>query len=231
MKFSTEPGGHPDFERTAGQDDIGCGITQDRLASDHKPGFQASNGIGQRILVNGVFDHCISPWPYAPSMVVVQGESSFESWYHTDPQHSKEVDGALTLIEAPAGSGKYVYDSTAFFPIDNQGWGNSPGQQHNYSFTTEIHLLFGYVRGQKFTFRGDDDLWIFVNNTLALDLGGCHNALQGTIDFDAQAADLDITPGRVYPMDIFHAERHTMASNFRIETNISCFQPVTYDVR
>jgi fibro-slime domain-containing protein len=29
-------------------------------------------------------------------------------------------------------------------------------------------------------------------------------------------------------MDIFHAERHTVQSNFRIETSIACFQPVLF---
>jgi fibro-slime domain-containing protein len=40
---------------------------------------------------------------------------------------------------------------------------------------------------------------------------------------DQQAAALGITPGHSYPMDIFQAERHTTASNFRIETTIDCF--------
>ncbi len=47
----------------------------------------------------------------------------------------------------------------------------------------------------------------------------------GTIDFDAQAADLGIRAGGAYSMDIFHAERHTDDSNFQIETNIACFIP------
>ena len=115
-----------------------------------------------------------------------------------------------------------IFDSNAFFPIDGQGFGNTPGQPHNFHFTTEIHLKFKYEAGQKFTFRGDDDLWIFVNKKLALDVGGSHQALLGTIDFDAQAALLGITAGGEYQMDIYHAERQTTESNFRIETNISC---------
>ena len=62
-----------------------------------------------------------------------------------------------------------------------------------------------------------------MNGKLALDVGGQHEALEGTINFDQQAATLGITPGVAYPMDIFHAERQTTASNFRIETNIKCF--------
>lgn len=155
--------------------------------------------------------------------------ATFGQWYTDVPDVNVNVPGELPLTETPEGSGIYVYDNSAFFPIDGQGWGNTPGQSHNYHFTTEIHVEFKYQAGQKFTFRGDDDLWIFVNGKLALDVGGLHQALTGTIDFDLQAADLGITPGGVYRMDIFHAERQTAASNFRIETNISCFEPV--DVR
>ena len=115
-------------------------------------------------------------------------------------------------------------DDPDFFPLDGLGF-NEVTDGHNFHFTTEIHVMFSYQLGQRFTFRGDDDLWIFVNGRLALDVGGLHQALEGTIDFDAQAAALGIMPGGRYRMDIFHAERQTLESNFRIETNISCFEP------
>jgi hypothetical protein len=35
-----------------------------------------------------------------------------------------------------------------------------------------------------------------------------------------------VAKGGTYPMDVFQAERHTSASDFRFETNISCFTPV-----
>ena len=95
----------------------------------------------------------------------------------------------------------------------------------NFLFTTEIHVQFRYSAAQKFTFRGDDDLWIFVNGQLALDLGSMHGPEEGTIDFDAQAASLNISVGNRYAMDVFHAERHMRGSNFKITTNIACFTP------
>jgi fibro-slime domain-containing protein len=166
-----------------------------------------------------------APWTITPPTYSIKDGSSFAQWYTTVANVNMEVPGELMLAETAPGSGVSVFDSAAFFPIDNKGFGNTPGQTHNYSFTTEIHVRFTYQAKQKFTFRGDDDLWIFVNNKLALDVGGQHQALEGTIDFDLQASALEITVGSTYSMDIFHAERQTTDSNFRIETNIKCFEP------
>ena len=60
----------------------------------------------------------------------------------------------------------------------------------------------------------------FVDGRLALDLGGLHPAIEGSAVMDS----LGLTVGVTYPMDIFHAERHTDESNFRIVTTIECFQ-------
>jgi fibro-slime domain-containing protein len=234
-----------------GWNDIGCGLVEPKLGSDNKPvaytampdikeGTQVPLGVGrQQRTVSGPgcwtaanptptgvcgIGTC-APWTITPPTYSIKDGSSFAQWYNTTANVNLEIPGELMLAETPPGSGISVYDSTAFFPIDGQGFGNTPGQTHNYSFTTEIHVRFTYQAGQKFTFRGDDDLWIFVNNQLALDVGGQHQALEGTIDFDGQAGALGITAGGIYSMDIFHAERQTTDSNFRIETNIRCFEP------
>jgi fibro-slime domain-containing protein len=89
-----------------------------------------------------------------------------------------------------------------------------------------MHFEFPYRGGEVFTFKGDDDVWLFVNGRLAIDLGGVHGVMTGTVDLDQSAASLGITPGQTYRMDIFHAERHTWASNFRIETTLACINNV-----
>ncbi len=236
-----------------GWNDVGCGLVNAQLGPDGRPvlftgtpdtenpGMVLPSGVGYRQRVvsgpgcwtqenpnpTGVCNvgTCV-PWKFAPPVSEIGSPTTFGQWFTDVPNVNMTIQGSLELTETPPGSGIYVYDTDAFFPIDDEGFKITPGHAHNYHFTTEIRVKFTYQPGQKFTFRGDDDLWIFVNGRLALDVGGLHQALEGTIDFDLQADTLDIVAGQTYQMDIFHAERQTDQSNFRIETDITCFEPV-----
>jgi fibro-slime domain-containing protein len=223
---------HPDFEMAFSGDTVRVFLVENDLGTDFLPVFnpEVDPLSGHRGDGIGCDPTQIQSCQYFPKEPVITSATSFADWYHTDPAGTvnKEIPGAITLKDA--GGGLFVFDSNdtgGFFPLGvNEGLGESPaGRGKNFLFTTEIHLNFGYVAGQTFDFSGDDDLWIFVNGHLAMDLGGMHNPADGTIDFDAQAAALGIRPGATYRMDIFHAERHTSNSNFKFTTNISCFTP------
>lgn len=181
---------HPDFEDFLGNDP---GIVKNDLGGDNKPVYAGSGG---------------NP--------TTTNQTNFDQWF-------RDVDGVNKAFTHPIALSKtgavFTYENNSFFPIDSKGWGNE-GHPHNYHFTYELHTSFLYAGGETFTFTGDDDLFVFVNKKLAIDLGGVHGSMTGAINLDADAGKLGLTKGQIYQLDFFFAERHTVDSHFRIDTTL-----------
>jgi fibro-slime domain-containing protein len=212
-------GGHLDF----GADVSGrvvTGMVQPMLGADRKPLM-------------------VEPTPQASSLSTA---ANFNEWYHDSPR-SKVVNDTMTLRRQSIGT--FVYDhsgewsdtppagwtSPPFFPLDDRGWAAPPDGpeishladcfadkiKHNYSFTSEVRYWFEYAGGETLQFIGDDDVWVFVNGQLAVDLGGVHSAASGSVTLDPPTATrFGLTAGRIYEIAVFQAERRLCSSSYKL---------------
>ena len=129
--------------------------------------------------------------------------------------------------------------SLQFYPIDGLGYdailgdttdktntsGNGVRPEHpNGSYTLRGEAQFVYQEDLYFEFSGDDDVYMYINGVLALDLGGAHGICTKRVNLKDVAAKCHLTPGEVATFTFFYMERNSDASNFKIETNMELLQ-------
>ena len=147
-------------------------------------------------------------------------------------------------------SSSALQDKHGFFPF-NETSSSGSANTYNYGFGAKLEFNFrltkdGTVKDNKgndvpieFQFSGDDDVWVFIDGKLALDVGGAHSPATGTLNFntlkatvsDVKASAGDGSPATVtdftlkgektaeHTLTMFYMERGMWESNMKVTFN------------
>ncbi|MCZ6835373.1 MAG: fibro-slime domain-containing protein [Planctomycetota bacterium] len=174
----------------------------------HSSGVQVIDQCGEeledRIGVIGFF---------APGAVT--SEATFNQWYNDVLGTNLSQVHTITLTRN--WEGIYEVSLPEFYPIDDRLFGNE-GKSHNSYFTYSFNASFTYIAcsGQFFEFAGADDVWLFIDGELGLDLGGVQPGVSQIIELER----LGLTDGQTYALQFFYAQRNPSTSRFSMRTNV-----------
>lgn len=259
QSYSSGPpvSGHPDFGTYCCDDSLqkGKGVLRSTLDTNHKPVWAGPDPVpdpkqlfftGKTYFdqwyrdvsgVNQTFYENLTLLQNATSKTTYAMNSDTDTpWYDLCGFFPLD-DLTKPLVDQNTGQAvTYHYDQgqpddRTCHAYQGLGFGNS-WANHNFSFTTELRYWFQYQGTEKLKFTGDDDVWVFINGTMTVEMPGTHNRSVGTVILDASngsaqvgygetpssyaTVDLKMTIGSVYEVVVLQAERWCCGSNYML---------------
>lgn len=125
--------------------------------------------------------------------------------------------------------------SAAFYPLEGLGYEQDGllkktsaidnSRNGNFTLRGEAQFVYNEADNLYFTFKGDDDVYMYINGVLALDLGGAHGSNTKTVNLNELDADkYNLVDGQIATFTFFYMERCSDASTFAIATNMKLAQ-------
>lgn len=174
---------------------------------------------------------------------IILKRDSANGYYYMEAYNTDR--GAVVYDEA----NKSIYNGTSgtankfFYPLSKKGYdayfGDTTDMQinstssgfypetpnGNFTLRGEAQFVYNSADNLFFTFTGDDDVYLFVNGKLVLDMGGAHWPVERTVNLNEVASKCGLKDGEVATFTFFYMERCADASNFSIKTNIELATP------
>jgi fibro-slime domain-containing protein len=140
---------------------------------------------------------------------------TFRQWYRDVMGVNLSAPHSIALVRGL--DGVYEFSESEFHPIDGRLFGNE-GAAHNYHFTYAVSARFTYeaCTDQFVELVGSDDIWLFIDGWLAIDLGGMLANQMQHIDLDR----LGLADGNEYSFRLFFAQRQSARSSLTLRTNV-----------
>lgn len=187
-----------------------------------------NNLNGAETFDDGQYDATIGFFPYNkvnmdkifhvngdPTKVDRQSGTENEYYYY---KYNELGDTPVEFID----NNKFRYKGLAIDAAQN-----AKKQNYNYALKSNGRFLFDYSKDLYFTFTGDDDVVLYIDGKLLMDLSGAHQAVSDTIYLndlvDDGVLNFDKTTPSYHDFDFFYLERHTTWSNIIVQTNIDVF--------